>query len=149
MRPCLEMYCNIQIHWTHTHNARTHTHTHTRTHARTHTHTHTHAHTHTPRAHTHTHTTRVHTHTHTHTHRVFCSSCSWYPHHQVVRHRGRLQCAGDGAAGAQPGRPLQLLWPQVQSQDSAVTGRPAGEHGHSTDAHSLVTRMCTSSLFHA
>ena len=32
-----------------------------------------------------------------------------------------------GAAGAQPGGPLQLLFPEVQPQDGAVAGRPDGE----------------------
>ncbi|TNN27551.1 hypothetical protein EYF80_062304 [Liparis tanakae] len=49
---------------------------------------------------------------------------SGHPLHQVVRGGGRLQRDGDGAAGAQPGGPVQLLLPEVQPQDGAAAGRP-------------------------
>ena len=93
----------------------------------------------------------MYTHTHTHTHTtLFHSPCSWHPHHQVVWHRGGLQCAGDGAARAQSRGPLQLLWAQVQSQDSAATGRPAGETLTDTPIHLCVTLglQSSASLFH-
>ena len=98
-----------------------------------------------------THTcTHKHTHTHTTTTTLFHSLYSWHPHHQVVRHRGGLQCAGDGAAGAQSRGPLQLLWAQVQSQDSVATGRPAGETLTDTRIHLHVTLGLhnSSSLFY-
>ena len=109
-------------------------------------HVHTHVYIHTHTHHTHT----PHTHTHTHYTTLFHFLYSWHPHHQVVRHRGVLQCAGDGAAGTQSRGPLQLLWAQVQSQDSVATGRPAGE----TLTHTPILLRVTlglhssSSLFH-
>ena len=93
---------------------------------------------------------RTQTHTHTTPHLTLTLTLySWHPNHQVVRHRGGLQCAGDGAAGAQSRGPLQLLWAQVQSQDSVATGRPAGETLTDTPIHSCVTLgFHSSSLFH-
>ena len=45
----------------------------------------------------------------------------------MVRSRRRLQRYGDGAAGPQSGGPVQLLLPQVQSENSPAAGRPDGE----------------------
>ena len=54
-------------------------------------------------------------------------TCSWNPKRAVVWRGGRLQCHGPGSTGSQLGGPLQLLQPQVQSQDCPHAGRPAGE----------------------
>ena len=53
---------------------------------------------------------------------------SWYPVHQVVWHRGGLQCTGDGTAGAQPRGSLQLLQSQVLPKNRTATGRPTGTY---------------------
>ncbi len=54
-------------------------------------------------------------------------ACSWDPERAVVWRGRRLQCHGSGLAGSELGGPLQLLQPQVQSQDCAHASRPAGE----------------------
>ena len=54
-------------------------------------------------------------------------SRSRHPQRQVLRHGGRLHGHGHGAPGAKPRRPLQFLPQEVQPQDSAATGRSAGE----------------------
>ncbi len=53
---------------------------------------------------------------------------SGHPQRAVVRRGGRLQRHGDRPAGALAGGPVQLLQPQVQPQDGAHAGGPAGAH---------------------
>ena len=78
--------------------------------------THTHAHTH-----TYTHAC-MHAHTHTHTH-----TRSWHPLHQVVWHRGGLQCFSDGVTGPEFRGSVQLLLSEVQSENSSPVSGSAGE----------------------
>lgn len=45
----------------------------------------------------------------------------------MVRGRGGLQRHGDGAAGAEPGGPLQLLLQEIQPQNRPAACRPNGK----------------------
>lgn len=59
---------------------------------------------------------------------------SGHSNHKVVRGRRRLQCDGDGAAGAQPGGSLQLLLAQIQPEDRAAARWSDGEAGRTPSA---------------
>ena len=71
----------------------------------------------------------VHYLSHIHNSGRSCESlaCSWDTKHQVVWHRGGLQCHGLGSFRPQSGRPLQFLPPEVHSQNGVDACRPAGK----------------------